>query len=62
MKFYLFIFRIMELEYQRTIKKLFQTFQQADSSTNRKYGGTGLGLSFLKISNTFGEKLNLKVS
>jgi signal transduction histidine kinase len=39
----------MELEYQRTIKKkLFQTFQQADSSTNRKYGGTGLAYSFLK--------------
>jgi two-component system, sensor histidine kinase and response regulator len=30
------------------ISKLFQSFQQADSSTTRKYGGTGLGLVIAK--------------
>ncbi len=30
------------------IKKLFQAFTQADSSTTRKYGGTGLGLDISK--------------
>lgn len=39
-------------------KKLFKAFTQADSSTTRKFGGTGLGLT---ISNMLAEKMGSKI-
>ena len=41
--------------------KLFQSFQQADSEINMKYGGTGLGLSISKeLSNLLGGSLSFQ--
>lgn len=40
-------------------EKLFKAFSQADSSTTRKYGGTGLGLI---ISNLLAEKMGSKIN
>jgi PAS domain S-box-containing protein len=40
-------------------KKLFKAFSQADSSTTRKFGGTGLGLI---ISNLLAEKMGSSIS
>jgi signal transduction histidine kinase len=41
------------------IEHVFEAFTQADSSTSRKYGGTGLGLT---ISREFCEMLGGKIS
>lgn len=43
----------------RVLKKIFKPFTQADSSTTRKFGGTGLGLT---ISKQLAEKMGGKLS
>ncbi len=43
---------------EEQVAKLFQRFQQADASTTRRFGGTGLGLSLTKA---FGELLGGEV-
>ncbi len=48
---------------QEQAKQLFQPFIQADSSTTRKYGGTGLGLSLSrKLANKMGGDVTLSES
>ncbi len=43
---------------EEQVAKLFQRFQQADASTTRRFGGTGLGLS---LTRAFGELLGGEV-
>lgn len=46
---------------EKQLKNLFQAFSQADSSTTRKYGGTGLGLHLSKqLANKLGGDISVK--
>ncbi|MEO5971060.1 MAG: response regulator [Bdellovibrionia bacterium] len=46
---------------EETLKRMFQAFSQADSTTTRKYGGTGLGLYICKkLSDLMGGKIGVE--
>ncbi|MDM8535220.1 response regulator [Desulfobacterales bacterium HSG17] len=46
---------------EKAIQNLFESFSQADSSTTRKYGGTGLGLTISKkLSQLMGGHIEVK--